>query len=572
MRLGSIFVVALLLVACTKEQGTGPGKEPAKEPPPSVEPKSVDKPSEEPPKAGEAVEAEKTVGEAVKVDEAAGKTAGRTAGETAERTPEAGKVAAAEAGKAGEAVAPEVADGQAKSTLPDLAKSALPYLPEQLQAVVALDLVGAVTRLDSVMPLVTMLGVAQDKALQEELSAFVRSRIGLDPLAARGVIIAITAEPAFWVLVKGDFKLDKASSADFVDVAGMKALVQSGDVPFVVLPLEGWGLALFDRQEAAVVFAEKILARKGPPATEPELLASLGDVPGAIAAVAVDFSHPMIQAGWSSGIPFPPPRLATLHVDSRSITAKMVADEACINGILGALEKVRAEAKAAVAAQKANLAEMNLADGMALIIADRSLDRLIQFITPKRSGENLTLSLAIDEFTTVSLVGTMAAVAIPAFLKYSRETKVSEAQENLRKIRFAAEDYYCTPRLDEQGNAVPPRFPDAQATTPAAGTCCAEPGGPAGTSKGKCDPDSSIWETPTWTALHFTMLDPHYFAYEFTPKAMPDGTQAFDVSAYGDLDCNGVRSTFRMSCQGIPGGEDGCRLNCDPVHVENEIE
>jgi len=288
--------------------------------------------------------------------------------------------------------------------------------------------------------------------------------------------------------------------------------------------------------------------------------------------VGVDFNHPMIQAGWTREIPFPPPKSAALYVGSSNITARMAADDACINGILGALESARAMAKAAVAAQKANLAEMNLLDGISIILADRSLDRLVDFITPKRTGDTLSLSLEIDQFTTVTIVGSMAAVAIPAFLRYTRTAKVSEAQETLRKIRYGAEAYFCTPRVDEQGNKIAPHFPEAQAATPAAGTCCASLGGPAGEKEGRCEPDSATWQTPAWMALNFAMLDPHYFVYEFTPTTQPDGTPAFDASAYGDLDCNGVRSTFRLTCRGVTGGEDDCRLDCDEVTVENELE
>ena len=560
MRLWSIVAVAVLLVSCAKDQGAESGKEPGKgtdkTPPPAVEPKTVEKPTQAaPPKGEPAVEGAKPEADATKGTEGAAVPADATKGTDGAAVP---------AGDAAQALP--------ASNLPELAKSALAYLPDQLQAVVAVDLEGTVSRLDSVIPLVSMLGVAQDQALRDELSAFIRSRVGLDPLAARGFVMAVTAQPAVWGLVKGEFRLEKTAISDFVDVNGIQALALSGEAPLIVLPLEGWGLALFDRQEAAAEFVDKVLGRKGPPAVEPALLAALKDEPGAFAAVAVDFTHPLIQAGWAREIQFPAPRQAALFVTPDKISARMAADEACINGILGGIEKLRAEAKAAVSAQKAKLDEMNLADGIAVILADRSLDRFIDFVTPKREGDTLSLSLAIDQFTTVTVIGSMAAIAIPAFLKYTAKAKVAEAHETLRKIRYAAEAYYCTPRVDEQGNQVPPQFPAAQAATPAAGTCCAELGGPAGEAKGRCNPDTTMWQTPTWTALNFMMLDPHYFAYEFTSKTLEDGAPAFDASAYGDLDCDGTRSTFRLSCKGLPVGDAGCSVECDPLYLENELE
>ncbi len=56
-------------------------------------------------------------------------------------------------------------------------------------------------------------------------------------------------------------------------------------------------------------------------------------------------------------------------------------------------------------------------------------------------------------------------------------------------------------------------------------------------------PGPGDWAHPTWKALTFEMRDPHYYQYEY----VSDGTGAesrFTVRALGDLNCDGVMSTF----------------------------
>jgi len=53
-------------------------------------------------------------------------------------------------------------------------------------------------------------------------------------------------------------------------------------------------------------------------------------------------------------------------------------------------------------------------------------------------------------------------------------------------------------------------------------------------------------------ALHFSIDDPSNYSYAY--KVDDDG-QSFVASAYGDLDCDGVYSTFEMRAS--VHGEDG---------------
>jgi type II secretory pathway pseudopilin PulG len=123
-------------------------------------------------------------------------------------------------------------------------------------------------------------------------------------------------------------------------------------------------------------------------------------------------------------------------------------------------------------------------------------------------------------------VAVVAAVAIPPFMKYIRKAKTSEAEVNVRRMNEGLRAYAAA-----HDGALPPSAP----MTPKAGSCCAQPGQ-------KCAADPAAWQLPAWQALRFSVDDPHYYSYELVTSG-----SAFTARAMGDLDCDGVFSTFELT-------------------------
>ena len=147
----------------------------------------------------------------------------------------------------------------------------------------------------------------------------------------------------------------------------------------------------------------------------------------------------------------------------------------------------------------------------------------------------------IELMIVVAIIGVLAAVAIPAFMKYIRKSKTTEAVEGIKKIYDGARSYYL-----EESNArasitpIPKQFPRGAGMTPAAGNCC------GGTAGDKCAPEPTQWKTPEWSALKFSMDDPHYYAYQYDWNSATGNASKFTARAQGDLDCDGTPSTFEM--------------------------
>ncbi len=173
-------------------------------------------------------------------------------------------------------------------------------------------------------------------------------------------------------------------------------------------------------------------------------------------------------------------------------------------------------------------------------------DRLVsQFMFPELKGSNMVVTYA----------GVMSAVAIPAFMKYVRRSKAVEASMNVRKLADAATSYREAKRKTGKSFT----FPASTQWTPAA-SCCGQPGD-------KCAAGSPEWSEPTWKALEFSLGDPHYYQYRFTSDGK--GARArFVVEARGDLNCDGIFSSFRRT--GSLDAQGNVQIS--PLDSANEVE
>jgi type II secretory pathway pseudopilin PulG len=171
-------------------------------------------------------------------------------------------------------------------------------------------------------------------------------------------------------------------------------------------------------------------------------------------------------------------------------------------------------------------------------------------------------AIAAVVISLAMVMGILAAIAIPAFIKYKRRAESSEATFSLSRIVYAATAYWDGERGGERDGELVAgslrRFPDSVGWTPRLPPC--EAGAP------RYHPDDKDWEHPTWRALAFAMTNRHRYRYRFT--ASGQGERAtFTVEAEGDLNCNGVRAHFRR----VGRVQDG-KVVVDPMQTENPLD
>ncbi|MBL8605247.1 MAG: prepilin-type N-terminal cleavage/methylation domain-containing protein [Myxococcales bacterium] len=157
----------------------------------------------------------------------------------------------------------------------------------------------------------------------------------------------------------------------------------------------------------------------------------------------------------------------------------------------------------------------------------------------KRSLKKVLAGFTLVELMIVVVIlGILAAVAIPAFSRYIKRSKTAEASGNISKV-YQGQTVYFT-QSAEAGAATFVNAPAGPATSL-----------PANGNKFTANP--AYWTAEAnWNAIGFSLDGPHYYQY-----ASPGNTGAFTAQAIGNIDGDGVNSTFARSATIVAGEVQG---------------
>jgi hypothetical protein len=176
-------------------------------------------------------------------------------------------------------------------------------------------------------------------------------------------------------------------------------------------------------------------------------------------------------------------------------------------------------------------------------------------LASRRAGLRQRRFTAVELAVGFSLVGSLLAVAVPAFVREVHASRLVEPVDGLHRIGAAA-IVYAKARPASAG--FPPGAP-LTPPTPPAGRCMVDP------------PD--LWDQPAWKALEFRPSPegtPHCFAFSFDSELSP-ARSTFRADAHGDLDGDGLQSTFEITGHYSDGDPAGPAI--DPgMYVESEAE
>ena len=154
----------------------------------------------------------------------------------------------------------------------------------------------------------------------------------------------------------------------------------------------------------------------------------------------------------------------------------------------------------------------------------------------------------VELMVIMTILGVLAAVAVPAFLKYIIRSKAAEAPMNVKALADGAIVWFDAPHtFSNTGKSMRRHFPHE-------GTDNEVKNGPGTIKNPSADPcksgspqykvDSAIWQVNPWKRLRFTLRNAHYFQYRYTYDNSDAKSPSFTITANADLDCDGIMSTF----------------------------
>ena len=153
----------------------------------------------------------------------------------------------------------------------------------------------------------------------------------------------------------------------------------------------------------------------------------------------------------------------------------------------------------------------------------------------------------IELMIVVAIVGILAVLAIYGVRKYIANAKTAEARNTLGQI---AKDAATAVEREKGSTTIVAAGGTSTLMRAFCGTATPVPSSATAPAGQKYQSQVSDWSgtsTSGWQCLKFSLEEPQYYAYTYNATATDANSGGFNAQAFGDLNGDGILSTFSVS-------------------------
>lgn len=153
---------------------------------------------------------------------------------------------------------------------------------------------------------------------------------------------------------------------------------------------------------------------------------------------------------------------------------------------------------------------------------------------------------AIELMNFLGLAAILSAIGMYGLARYVRHAKTTEALSSLNSLAVAAADFYNASDATQPAGASPQDVHAMRHFPPSSRV--AIPEDPLSVRGKRYQSNLADWSASPWRDLRFSIVQPQCFQYSFDAQGAGSTAKA-TISAHGDLDGDGVRSTYSITVE-----------------------